>query len=200
MDFLKDDVVEFVSSFLTSGQMSFGSNSAFITLIPKVHNPLIIKDYRPISLIGLQYKILAKLLAKRLADVIDKIVSHEQSAFISGRQILDGPLMLIEVIESYKKKNKKLIIFKVDFEKGYDSVSWTSILVNGSPTKEFSIKRGLRQGDPLSPFLFILVMEGLHAVLKDAHQSRLIKGVNVGNTCFKFSHLFYADDVVIISE
>ncbi|GJZ94578.1 hypothetical protein Tco_1446191 [Tanacetum coccineum] len=55
-DFLKDDVVEFVSSFLTSGQMSFGSNSAFITLIPKVHNPLIIKDYRPISLIGLQYK------------------------------------------------------------------------------------------------------------------------------------------------
>ncbi|GJX60728.1 RNA-directed DNA polymerase, eukaryota [Tanacetum coccineum] len=96
------------------------------------------------------------------------------------------------------------MIFKVDFEKAYDSVSWsyldyflihfglsdkwrgwimaclqsarTSILVNGSPTKEFFIKRGLRQGGPLSPFLFILVMEGLHAVLKDAHQSRLIKG------------------------
>ncbi|GJS16186.1 RNA-directed DNA polymerase, eukaryota, reverse transcriptase zinc-binding domain protein [Tanacetum coccineum] len=126
-DLLKDDVVEFVSSFLTSGQMPFGSNSAFITLIPKVHNPLIIKDYRPISLIGLQYKILAKLLAKRLAEVIDKIVSHEQSAFISGRQILDGPLMLSEVIEWYKKKNKKLMIFKVDFDKAYDSVSWSCL-------------------------------------------------------------------------
>ncbi|GJW19403.1 RNA-directed DNA polymerase, eukaryota, reverse transcriptase zinc-binding domain protein [Tanacetum coccineum] len=178
--------------------------------------------------LGLWGSKVAKLLAKRLAKVIDKIVSHDQSAFISGRQILDGPLMLSEVIEWYNKKNKKLMIFKVDFEIAYDSVSWsyldyvlihfgfsdkwrgwiraclqsarTSILVNGSPTKEFSIKRGLRQGDPLSPFLFILVMEGLHVALKDAHQARLIKGVNVGNTCFKFSHLFYADDVVIISE
>ncbi|GJY94381.1 RNA-directed DNA polymerase, eukaryota [Tanacetum coccineum] len=177
-DLLKDDVVEFISSFLTSGQMSLGSNSAFNTLIPKVHNPLIIKDYRPISLIGLQYKILAKLLAKRLAEVIDKIVSHEQSAFISGRQILDGPLMLSEVIEWYKKKNKKLMIFKVDFEKAYDSVSWsyldyvlihfgfsdkwrgwiraclqsarTSILVNGSPTKEFSFKRGVSSEEVVS--------------------------------------------------
>nr|GEV77987.1 RNA-directed DNA polymerase, eukaryota, reverse transcriptase zinc-binding domain protein [Tanacetum cinerariifolium] len=115
------DVMGFVSSFLTTGQMSLGSNSAFITLIPKVHNPLIITYYRPISLIGLQYKILAKLFAKRLAKVLNKTVSHEQSAFISGRQILDVSLMLSEVIEWYKKKNKNLMISKVDFEKAYDS-------------------------------------------------------------------------------
>ncbi|GKA37476.1 RNA-directed DNA polymerase, eukaryota, reverse transcriptase zinc-binding domain protein [Tanacetum coccineum] len=181
-----------------------GTNSAFITLIPKVINPILITDYRPISLIGMQYKIIAKLLANRLARVLDNIVSPVQSAFISGRQILDGPLMVSEIIDWYKKKNKKLMIFKVDFEKAFVSVNWsyldyvllhmgfgnkwrfwirsclfsarTSILVNGSPTLEFSLGRGLRQGDPLSPFLFILVMEGLHLAFQEATQMHLIKG------------------------
>nr|GEX16923.1 putative reverse transcriptase domain, ribonuclease H-like domain, aspartic peptidase domain protein [Tanacetum cinerariifolium] len=76
----------------------------------------------------------------------------------------------------------------------------TSILINGSPTKEFSIKHGLRQGGPLSPFLFILVMEGLHVAIKEASQSRPIKGVSVGNSNFNLSHLFYADDVVIVLD
>nr|GEX32757.1 RNA-directed DNA polymerase, eukaryota, reverse transcriptase zinc-binding domain protein [Tanacetum cinerariifolium] len=76
-----------------------GVNSAFITLIPKVSNPLFIKDYRPISLIGLHYKIVAKILSNRLYKVIDSIISPEQSAFISGRQILDGPLILSEIID-----------------------------------------------------------------------------------------------------
>nr|GEV76016.1 reverse transcriptase domain, reverse transcriptase zinc-binding domain protein [Tanacetum cinerariifolium] len=76
----------------------------------------------------------------------------------------------------------------------------TSILINDSPTKEFSIKRGLRQGDPLSPFLFILVMEGLHVAIKEASQSWFIKGVSVGNSNFNLSHLFYVDNVVIVSD
>ncbi|GJT51431.1 RNA-directed DNA polymerase, eukaryota, reverse transcriptase zinc-binding domain protein [Tanacetum coccineum] len=129
---------------------------------------------------------------------MEKIVSPEQSAFITGRQILDGPLMLSECIYWYKKKSKNLMIFKVGFEKAYDSVSWkyldfilqslgfgikwrrwiqvclksarTSILVNGSRSSEFSLKHGLRQGDPLSSFLFILVMDGLHLALKEAVQ------------------------------
>ncbi|GJX77347.1 hypothetical protein Tco_0324158 [Tanacetum coccineum] len=91
---------------------------------------------------SVHYKIIAKILANKLAKVIDKIVSHKQSTFIDGRQILDGPLILTCL-----------------------SSSRASLLVNGSPTSEFSIKRGLGQGDPLSPFLFILVMEGLHNAL-----------------------------------
>ncbi|GJY40357.1 RNA-directed DNA polymerase, eukaryota, reverse transcriptase zinc-binding domain protein [Tanacetum coccineum] len=159
---------------------------------------------------------------------MDSIISHEQSAFILGRQILDGPLILSEVIEWYKKKKKKMLLFKVDFEKAFDSVSWcfldhvmerlgfsstwrkwimaglkssrASILVNGSPTSEFSLKRGLRQGDPLSPFLFIIVMEGLHIALKEGLTANLFQGVKIGSSEIRLSYLFYADDVIILSE
>ncbi|GJT29755.1 putative RNA-directed DNA polymerase, eukaryota, reverse transcriptase zinc-binding domain protein [Tanacetum coccineum] len=215
-DILKLDIFEFVNSFFTSCKMPAGSNSSFISLIPKVSNPIHIKDFCPISLIGIHYKI----IANRLSKVIDKIVSHEQSAFIAGRPILDGPLMLSEMIDWYKNRKKKMLIFKVDFEKAFDSVSWryldfmlyshgfgvkwrswireclvssiTSILVNGSPTSEFSIKRSLRQGDPLSLFMFILVMEGLHVALSDAVQSGLIYGVKFGPSpshCLAYSML-----------
>ncbi|GKB64910.1 RNA-directed DNA polymerase, eukaryota, reverse transcriptase zinc-binding domain protein, partial [Tanacetum coccineum] len=111
----------FVVNFFSTSTLSQGSNFAFITLIPKVSNPLFIKDYRPISLISLHYKIVAKILANRLSKVIDSIISPEQSAFILGQQILDGPLILSEIIDWYKKCKKKLMLFKVDFEKAFDS-------------------------------------------------------------------------------
>ncbi|GJR37779.1 putative RNA-directed DNA polymerase, eukaryota, reverse transcriptase zinc-binding domain protein [Tanacetum coccineum] len=197
-ELIKLDIHAFVSTFLESGKMSMGSNSAFITLLPKVSNPIYIQDFRPISFIGIHYKIIAKILANRLSKVVGKVVSHEQSAFIPGRQILDGPLMLSEVIDWYKKRKKRLMLFKVDFEKAFDFVSWkyldfvqnslgfgskwrtwikaclesarTSILVNGSPTSEFSVKRGL------------------------------IRGIKIGDSDIQLYHLFYADDVVITTE
>ncbi|GJZ76875.1 RNA-directed DNA polymerase, eukaryota, reverse transcriptase zinc-binding domain protein [Tanacetum coccineum] len=93
-DLLKHDIQSFVVHFFSTGTFPQGSNSAFIMLIPKVSNPLFIKDYRPISVIGIHYKIVAKILANRLSKVIDSIISPEQSGFINGRQILDGPLIL----------------------------------------------------------------------------------------------------------
>nr|GEX08105.1 cysteine-rich receptor-like protein kinase [Tanacetum cinerariifolium] len=123
-EFFIEDIEKFVTNFLKSRSTPRGSNSAFITLILKVQNPFLIKDFCPISLLGIQYKIIAKLLANRLTGVLDKVFSPDQSAFISTRQILDGPLMVSEIIDWYKKQNKNLIIFKVDFEKAFDSVSW----------------------------------------------------------------------------
>ncbi|GKC97240.1 RNA-directed DNA polymerase, eukaryota, reverse transcriptase zinc-binding domain protein [Tanacetum coccineum] len=136
--------------------------------------------------------------------------------------------MLSELMSWYKKKKKNLMLFKIDFEKAFDIVSWklldhmllslgfennwrrwihvclhsarASVLKNRSPSSEFSLKRGLRQGDPLSPFLFIIIIEGLHIAFKDAISSGLISGAMIGDFCFKLSYLFYADDVLIISD
>ncbi|GJZ74651.1 RNA-directed DNA polymerase, eukaryota, reverse transcriptase zinc-binding domain protein, partial [Tanacetum coccineum] len=123
-DILKDDVMGFVQDFFRTGILPRGCNTSFITLIPKVPNPMVISDFRPISLIGAQYKIIAKVLANRLARVIDSVISQEQSAFIKNRQILDGPLMVNEVIQWCKRKKTKLLVFKIDFEKAFDSISW----------------------------------------------------------------------------
>lgn len=111
-------------------------------------------------------------LANRLSHVVDFLVIREQMGFIKGRQILDGPLIVNEILDWYKKKKKILMFFKVDFEKHFDLVSWdflervmlflgfgykwirwihgclnsatTSVLVNGSPFVEFVLERGLR--------------------------------------------------------
>ncbi|XP_071719231.1 uncharacterized protein [Rutidosis leptorrhynchoides] len=130
-------------------------------------------------------------------------------------------------MEWYKKLKKKLSAFKVDFEKAHDLVSWryldfllqilgfspkwqswitmclhnspASILINGSPTNEFEIQRGLRHGDSKSPFLFLIVMEGLHLMIRDFLANGSIHGANVGCPAIDLSHPFYADDTMFTS-
>ncbi|MCI02774.1 cysteine-rich receptor-like protein kinase [Trifolium medium] len=158
-------------------------NSTFIALIPKIDN----------SLVGSLYKILAKVLANRLRLVIGSVISESQTAFVRDRQILDGILIVNEVVDEARRSKKELMLFKVDFEKAYDSVDWgyldvvmgrisfptlwrkwikecvctatALVLVNGSPTEEFPLERGLGQGGPLSPFLFLLAAEGLNVLI-----------------------------------
>lgn len=113
-----------MNEFFLKGVIPQGCNASFITLIPKVQNSLFVKDFRPISLIGVQYKIIAKILALRLTKVMGEVVSIKQTTFIKGRQILYGSIMLSEVVEWYKKKNKRLMIFTIDFENAYDYLSW----------------------------------------------------------------------------
>ncbi|GKV37508.1 hypothetical protein SLEP1_g45534 [Rubroshorea leprosula] len=225
---IKQDVIGFVQEFHEHGKLVRGSNSSFITLIPKVENPQRIEEYRPISLIGAMYKILAKLLANRLRKVLDKIIGEQQMAFIEGRQLMDGVVIANEVIDEAKRKRLKSFLFKVDFEKAYDKVSWDfvdymlmrtgftvkwrkwireclqtsmiSILVNGSPTKQFSVNKGIRQGDPLSPFLFLLVAKGLNGLMQSAVEKNLFKGVRIGNGNIAISHLQFADDTLFFGE
>nr|GFA29610.1 RNA-directed DNA polymerase, eukaryota, reverse transcriptase zinc-binding domain protein [Tanacetum cinerariifolium] len=166
-----------------------GGNSSFITLIPKVPNANMVKDFRPISLIGSLYKVIAKVLANRLVTVLDEI----QSAFVTDRQILDGPFILNEIVHWCKNKKKQSMIFKFDFEKA------GSVLVNGSPTKEFQFHKGLKQGDPLSPFLIILVMESLHVSFQRVVDAGLFNGIKLDSS-LQISHLFYADDAIFMGQ
>ncbi|GKA14811.1 RNA-directed DNA polymerase, eukaryota, reverse transcriptase zinc-binding domain protein [Tanacetum coccineum] len=145
-----------MTCFFHQGSFPKGGNSSFVILIPKTPNANMVKDYRPISLIGSMYKIISKILANRLVVVLGVLVNEIQSDFVADKQILDGPFILNELVQWCKKKKKQSMVFKVDFEKA------GSVIVNGSPTEEFQLYKGLKQGDPLSPFLFILVMESLH--------------------------------------
>nr|GEZ35585.1 RNA-directed DNA polymerase, eukaryota [Tanacetum cinerariifolium] len=220
---IKEDVVEAIKWFFQYGRIPKGGNSSFITLIPKIPNANMVKDFRPISLIGSLYKIVAKILANRLVIVLGDIVNEIQSAFVMDRQILDGPFILNELVQWSKKKKKQMMVFKVDFEKAYDSVRWyfiddilkkfgfgekwchwiqaclcssrDSVLV----TQEFQFHKGLIQGDPLSPFLFILVMESLHISFQRVVDAGLFNGIKVGAST-QISHLFYADYAIFMGQ
>ena len=120
---LKPDILCFLDEFYVHGVFSRGCNASFIALIPKVADPRFLNDYRPISLIGCMYKIVAKLLANRMKKVMAFIVDETQSAFIEGRHLLHSVLIANEVIEEAKRSSKSCLIFKVDYEKAYDSIS-----------------------------------------------------------------------------
>ncbi|GAU45708.1 hypothetical protein TSUD_86840 [Trifolium subterraneum] len=163
----------------------------------------------------------------RLGNVMDPIISKNQSAFIKGRNLADGVVVVNELVDLAKCTKKKCVIFKVDFDKAYDSVSWSfldymlkrigfgvkwrawmkacvccgklSVLVNGSPTEEVNMSRGLKQGDPLAPSLFLLVSEGLNALTQKAVSLGYFKGFQVSDDV-SVSLLQYADDTLFIGE
>jgi hypothetical protein len=90
-----------------------------------VKSPSSLKEFRPISVLGCLYKILAKVLTGRLAKVMNSVISKSQSAFLKGRHLVDGVLIANEVVELARLRNRECLILKVDFEKAYDSVDWS---------------------------------------------------------------------------
>ncbi|GKV03088.1 hypothetical protein SLEP1_g15456 [Rubroshorea leprosula] len=225
---IKANIMEFLKDFHSNKKLVKGSNASFLVLIPKTENPQGVEEYRPISLIGCTYKILAKLLANRLNKALNSIIGENQSAFIEGRQLVDGVVVANEAIDGARKRKSRCFIFKIDFEKAYDKVSlsfldymmermgfdivwrgWiskclrsnmVSVLVNGSATKEFSMTRELRQGDPLSPFLFLMVAEALNGLTSAAVAKGYFHGVKIGEGELEVSHLQFADDTLFMGE
>ena len=159
---LKPDIIRFLDEFHVNGIFPKDCNESFIALISKVNDPQNLNEYRPISLIGCVYKIVAKLLANKMKKVMPDIIDKRQSAFIGGRHLLHSVLIANEAEEEVKRCQKPSMVFKVDYERAYDFVSWdflsymmrrlgfcpkwihwiegclnsasVSILVNGSPT------------------------------------------------------------------
>ncbi|GAU20544.1 hypothetical protein TSUD_131020 [Trifolium subterraneum] len=200
-DLLKVDLLNFFAEFHRNGVLTKGLNSTFIALIPKVDCPQKVSEFRPISLVSSVYKILAKVLANRLCNVIGNVVAESQTAFIKGRQILDGILI---TNEDYLDE----VMLKMNFPnlwRGWImecvTTATASVLVNGSPTDEFNFERGLRQGDPLSPFLFILAAEGLNVMMSAMISSNLFSPYAIGpRQEVKISHLQFADDTLLVGN
>ena len=104
-------------------------NATFLVLVPKRGGAEDLKDFRPISLVGSLYKLLAKVLANRIKKVMGKVISESQNAFVEGRQILDAVLIANEAVDSRLKDNMGGVLCKLDIEKAYDRVSWSFLLV-----------------------------------------------------------------------
>ena len=198
--------------------------------LPKVLNPSNINHYRPISLCNTIYKVISKLLVDRLRTVIGNLVSPAQSAFISGRWIAENQLIVQEILHSFKKRKVKggFIAMKLVLQKAYDRVNWGflklvmiqfgfcpkfvdwimecvssisfSILVNGGITKKFLSSRGLRQGDPLSPYLFILGQEVLSRLIEREFHRGSISGVKMNVNGLAFTHVMYADNIMLFAK
>ena len=223
-----NEVSAFILHFFETGYLPPSINVTWVTLIPKKKVATEIRDYRPISMVGSIYKLTAKILSKRLREALPALIGEAQTAFIKGRQILDGALIANETVQWLKRKKKPGILMKLDFEKAYDTLSWdsvdnvlremgfgvkwrrwieacittprVSILFNGNPCKPFKMGRGVRQGDPLSPFLFVLVAEVLNKLLMKAESIGLFRGLKVGRRGEIVTHLQFADDTLLFCE
>ena len=168
------------------------------------------------------YKVVAKVLENWLKVVLDKCISECQSAFVPRRSIMNNAMAAIEIIHHMKTKvkgNMGEVALKLDISKAYDKIEWNylrevmekmgfsqqwimlcvetvdyPVLVNGSVTGPIIPGRGLRQGDPLSPYLFIICAEGLYALIRKAKSRGDINGVKICNNAPIVSHLLFADD------
>ena len=184
---MANDVTHAIQSFATSGKLLREVNHTFVTLVPKSTNASSLSDYRPISCCNVLYKIITKVLSNRLKLVIDELISENQSAFIHGRLISNAILLAHELVRDFTNPMGSRLCMKVDEEKAYDNVNrefiyfmmhcigfsskwigWIraciesplfSIMINESPSGNFTSSRGIRQVDPLSPYLFVIVME-----------------------------------------
>ena len=230
-DFVKDEVIGFFKEFHDNSRFVKNLNTTFLVLVPKKQTVEDLKDLRPISLVGGLYKILSKVLANRIKGVMNQVISKSQNAFVEGRQILDAVLIANELVDSSLRRKKCGLVYKLDIEKAYDSISWEflyqvlgrmgfgsrwltwikwcisttsfSILINGSPAGFFPSSRGLKQGDPLSPYLFVIGMEALSCMINRAVDDNYIFGSRVAigrEEDMSISHLLYADDTFIFCE
>ena len=208
--------------FHTKGVINQSTNATFIAMVPKKSQTFKISDYRPIGLVTSSYKIIAKVLSERLRKVLHETISGSQGAFVEGRQILDVVLIANEVVDEKRRSGGEGVVFKIDFEKAYDHVEWGfldhvlqrkrfsqkwrswmrdclssssfAILVNGNAKGWVKASRSLRQGDPLSPFLF-LVADVLSRLMIRAEETGITEGFFVGRDRTRVSLLQFADSL-----
>ncbi len=225
------DVVQAISSVLTSGHMLKKINFTHIALIPKIKNPQQMSDFRPISLCNVVYKMISKCLANRLKFHLTTIISDAQSAFVPGRLITDNIIVAYEALNSLKSRRSGKtgsMAIKLDMSKAYDRVEWGfiermmqklgfdqrwtslimecvktpsfAVLVNGEPHGFITPSRGIRQGDPLSPYLFLICAEGFSALLRKAERDKRLRGITICRGGPRLSHLLFADDSLLFAE
>lgn len=198
---IKSDIYEMCNEFYNHNVSLRCLDASFIILIPKVLAPKSVNDFRPISLLNTCMKLIGKMLSLRLQQVILNIVHINEYGFLKSRSIQDCLAWTLEYIHQCKQSHREVVVIKLDFEKAFDLVDhsailvilqsmgfdhrwlgWienlasgsSSILLNGVPGKQFDCLRGVRQGDPLSPLLFVLAADLLQIIINHAFRLNLL--------------------------
>lgn len=219
------DVIEAVLSFFAAGKMLRDINTTSVTLVPKVSNALKVTDFRPISYCNIIYKCISKILANRMRTCLPFLISKNQAAFINGRNIGDNVLLAQEIVKGYHRLNiPSSCPLKVDLMKAFASVDWRflltilqamefpekfiewikaclttssfSISINGALCGFFEGAKGLRQGDPISPYLCVIAMELLSCMLNNAAAERKLE-FHTKRRRIQLTHLYFAEDLLI---
>ena len=223
-----NDVVSAIQQFFVIGKLLKVCNTTAITLVPKVPSATVPGDFRPIACVHTLYKCIFKLICSRLSMVLNNLISPNQGAFVAGRIIIQNILLCQDIICHYTRKSwAPSCLVKVDLKKAYDTMDWFfikdmriahgfphhfmkivftcistasfSLVVNGVPLPRLQAKRGLRQGDPMSPLLFVIGMEYLSRILECASIDPLFKYHPICKL-IKLNHLCFADDLMLFSK
>ena len=171
------------------------------------------------------YKIIPKVIANILKPLLPTLILHVQARYVEGRQILDNIIQDHGIIHTLKSQRKGGMIIQLDLAKAYAKIRWNymentleafgfdqhwikwiinlvsttifSLLVNWAPTKPFYTSRAIRQGDPLSSFIFILIMEGLSRSIKNTTGEGEIKGLKLFQNCSTSTKQQFFDDTLL---
>lgn len=222
---IKHDIINAFNALWSLDARSFNLvNDALMVLLQKREHPVTLKDYRPISLMHSFSKLFTKCLARRLAPRLGEIVAPNQSAFIRGHAIHDNFRSVQLACRYLHSKKFPAVLLKVDIAKAFNSVAWlflleilehigfprqwrnwisimlsttsTKVLLNGRPGKRITRARGLRQGDPLSPMLFVIVMVALNYLIREADRRGAMSPLPGHAITHRAS--LYADDLVVL--
>ncbi|KAK6791450.1 hypothetical protein RDI58_010531 [Solanum bulbocastanum] len=228
-DIIKKDLLAVIHAFFNGQMIPKYISHACLVLLPKVQHPNKLSEFRPISLSNFTNKIISKILSLRLTPILPNLISPNQSGFMKGRSITENIMLAQEIIHQIKRPAiGSNVVIKLDMAKAYDRVSWSytclilrkmgfdenlidmiwrimannwySIIINGKRHGFFHSTRGLKQGDPLSPALFILGAEMLSRSLNQLHQNPQYHGFYMEERGPQINHLSFADDIIIFTS
>jgi hypothetical protein len=229
-EWIGDEVHKLVTEFFISGLLPDKANDTHIALIPKKLVTTVPTDFRPISLCNVIYKIIAKCIANRLKPHLPDYIHPAQQAFIQGRRISDNIIVAQEISHFFQLSSwkHKAFMLKIDLAKAFNRVEWSfieaalarkglhghfiklihtcvssprfSVIINGQAYATFQSSRGIRQGCPLSPYLFILAINELSIALGEAQAANHLSGILLGPNCPSIHSLLFADDLLICGQ